>query len=479
MNRRLFILIAVVGFIVAPTLSSGATRPNVVLILCDDLGYGDLPSYGHPHIQTPHLDRLITQGAKLTECYAAAPMCSPSRAGLLTGRSPNRTGVYDWIAHDNTSEVHLRRSEVTFASLMRDAGYATALHGKWHLNSRFNDPAQPQPNDHGFDYWFATQFNSPHLNPTGFVRNGKALGPQKGYACQIVVDDAIRWLKEERDANKPFLQFVSFHESHHPVMSPPDLVDRYYPRVTEKRDEAIYFANVENIDRAVGHYLAALDTMGLADNTLVVFTSDHGPQTRRHNSVFARSYGRSGPLRGRKRYLWEGGIRVPGIIRWPGVVKPGGIINTPIGFVDLMPTLATIAGYDTPNNRVIDGSDITPVLTGKPFTRTAPLHWHFYSPILGPQAVLREGDWVLTAQWDVGVKPFAKGTRHIPEFEHLIKRAELTSFQLYNIADDIHQNHDLAEQHLDRVAAMSRTLIRLHRSVRDEAPVWKKAKGQP
>ncbi len=138
---------------------------------------------------------LADEGWRMTRFYAAAPMCSPSRAGLLTGRSPNRTGVYDWIGHDNTSLMHLPESEITIAKLLQGAGYQTALHGKWHLNSEFNSPDQAQPDDHGFDYWFATQFSPPHLNPPGFVRNGTTLPPQEGYTCQVVVDDAINWLQ--------------------------------------------------------------------------------------------------------------------------------------------------------------------------------------------------------------------------------------------------------------------------------------------
>jgi arylsulfatase A len=453
------------------TTPRAVAKTNVVILLADDLGFGDLGCYGHRHIRTPHLDRLAEQGLRLTSCYAAAPMCSPSRAGLLTGRSPHRTGIYDWIAHDGTSSIHLRQQEITLARLMQQTGYQTALHGKWHLNSEFNTDTQPQPDDHGFDYWFATQFNPPHLNPAGFVRNGEPLPEQSGYACQIVVEDAIRWLRDSREPLEPFFQFIAFHEPHHPVRSPPDLVNGYLGTATDNKEEAIYFANVENLDQAVGRYLEALDELGLAQDTLLIFTSDHGPQTR-GKGVFRHSYGSAGPFRGRKRHLWEGGLRVPTLIRWPVVIDIPGEIDTPIGFVDFLPTLANICGFPIPSDRSIDGVDVMPMLRYGQVDRDHPLHWHFYSPLTGPQSTLRDGPWVVTASWDVGTGPFAKGTRQIPHFEQLIHRAQLHDFQLYNVVNDPHQDHDISGQHPEVVDRLSAQLVELHASVRDEAPFW-------
>lgn len=450
---------------------AAAQRPNVVVLLADDLGYGDLGVYGHETIRTPNIDRLADEGTRFTACYAAAPMCSPSRAGLLTGRSPHRAGIYDWIPHDGASDVHLKATEISFASLMRGVGYQTSLHGKWHLNSRFNDAGQPQPNDHGFQYWFATQFNPPHFNPPGFCRNGVALPAQAGYACQIVVDDALRWLRTTRVRNRPFMQFLSFHEPHHPVMSPPDLVAAYLRSPTQNQNEAIYFANVANLDRAVGRYLDGLADLGLASDTLVIFTSDHGPQTL-GKGVFRHSYGSAGPLRGRKRSLWEGGLRVPTLMRWPGKIAAGKTLDAPIGLVDCLPTFAQLCGYTIPQDRRIDGVDLTPLFEGRPVRRRTPLHWHFYNPLSGPQSALRHERWMLTAAWSTGGKPFAKGTRHIPSFEYLIRQAELQDFRLYDSVEDLHQDVDIAAEHPHVVEGLSSQLIRLHAEVREEAPLW-------
>ena len=177
-----------------PNKEPAGARPNIVVFLADDLGWGDLACYGHPSMKTPNLDRFAGQGVRFTQCYSACAVCSPSRSAILTGRTPYRNGVWRWIPEGN--EVHLRTSEITIARLLKTRGYSTCHVGKWHLNGHFNSPEHPQPNDHGFDHWLATQNNADpsHKNPTNFVRNGRAVGRLEGYSGLIVVDEAIDWL---------------------------------------------------------------------------------------------------------------------------------------------------------------------------------------------------------------------------------------------------------------------------------------------
>ena len=356
--NNLCIVTLVAGLLAPTTASAQAARPNVLVILCDDLGYGDLGCYGHPLIRTPNLDKLAGQGVRFTQCYASAPVCSPSRAGLLTGRTPSRAGIYTWI--DPNNPMHLPAGEVTLATLLRQVGYRTAHVGKWHLNGMFNSPKQPQPGDHGFQHWFSTQNNAipSHENPKNFVRNGQPVGPTHGFSCQLVADEAIAWLKKGRASPDPFFLFVCFHEPHEPVASPADLVASY-PKARNE-NEAQYFANVTNMDQAVGRLLATLDELGVADDTIVFFTSDNGPETLNRYKGARRSYGVVGRLRGRKLWLYEGGIRVPGILRWSGKAPPGKTSDEPLWHLDLLPTLCRVTGAKVPTDRPIDGANFLP-----------------------------------------------------------------------------------------------------------------------
>ncbi len=453
----------------AATAQAKAGRPNIVVILCDDLGYGDLGCYGHPAIKTPNLDKLASQGVRFTQCYAAAPVCSPSRAGLLTGRTPSRTGVYTWI--DVNNPMHLPAREVTLATLLRPFGYRTAHIGKWHLNGMFNSAKQPQPGEHGFEHWFSTQNNAgpSHQDPKNFVRNGQPVVQLQGFSCQLVADEGIAWLKKHGAGPDPFFLYVCFHEPHEPVASPAELVASYKGQARNE-DEAQYFANVANMDRAVGRLMSTLDELGAAENTVVFFTSDNGPETLNRYKGSNRSYGSAGPLRGRKLWLYEGGIRVPGIIRWPGQAPPGRQSDEPLWSCDLLPTLCRVTGAKVPADRPIDGTDFLPALTGKKIERKTPLFWHYYRALGEPRVALRDGDWVVVAH--CGPLPQGAGGALRAGDMEMIRAAKLTTFELYNLKDDLHQDRDLARDQPERLRAMSEQLRALYREVLAEGPAW-------
>ena len=201
-------------------LSCAIGAPNVLLIYTDDLGYGDLGCYGHPVIKTPHIDKLAQDGLKLTNYYAPSALCSPSRAALLTGRTPYRTGVQSWIPED--TGIYLHKQETTIAELLKENGYATALIGKWHLNSDLGDPEEPQPSDHGFDYSYGNNaFQTPtNRNPDNLFRNGEALGVVEGFTSELYADESIRWLKQRKIKNEPFFLYLSMNEPHTPLENP-------------------------------------------------------------------------------------------------------------------------------------------------------------------------------------------------------------------------------------------------------------------
>ncbi len=438
-QRLFFCLSLALGFAV-PCFADAPARPNIVILLCDDLGYGDLSCFAHPAIRSPNLDKLAGEGVKLTHCYSAAPVCSPSRAGLMTGRNPNRLGIRDWIP-PNTG-IFLRPGEVTIAQLLKDAGYRTCHVGKWHLNSR-TDGTERTPGEAGFDHWFYTQNNaSPsHLNPTNFVRNGKPAGKLEGPSSHIIVAEAMQFLDDNK--GKPFFLNVWFHEPHEPVAAAEDFL-KLYPKETNL-DRQHYYGDVSQMDAAVGKLMKYLDDHGLRDNTFVFFTSDNGPETLNRYKTANRSYGSPGPLRGMKLHITEAGYRVPGIVRWPDHARPGTESTEPVCNTDLLPTVCAITGARLPTERVLDGANMTPLFEGKPVQRPHPLYWQYDYAISKPWVVsIREGPWKLLAN------------------------AELDKFELYNLVEDVGEARNLAEKHPERVKQLAAEMKRLHAEINAE-----------
>jgi arylsulfatase A-like enzyme len=389
-----------------------AARPNVVLVYADDLGFGDLGCYGHPVIRTPHLDALARDGLRFTRFYAPSALCSPSRAGLLTGRTPYRTGIRSWIP--GGSSVFLSRQELTLAALLRREGYATALVGKWHLNGDLGDPGQPQPVDHGFDHAYGhNAFQVPtNRNPTNVYRNGKLLRAQEGFTAQLYADEAIAWLEQRAASAQPFFLYLAPAEPHSTIENPSEYNAMYaaytrgpvvpipsgLPAVPEKllvpRGPGEYYANVSYLDAQLGRVFAALDRLGLRENTIVVFSSDNGPVTSAWDSWHeVNLHGDTGGLRGRKAQLYEGGLRVPAIVRWPGKIAAGQSTDAPVTALDLFPTLLALCGAKVPADRTIDGVDISTVLRGEPAPVRASFYWAL--PTRRHEFAWRVGDWKL------------------------------------------------------------------------------------
>jgi arylsulfatase A len=436
--------------------------PNIVLVLADDLGYGDLGCYGHPVIRTPNLDQFAREGIRLTSCYSAGANCSPSRTGLMTGRTPYRVGVHNQIPM--LSPMHVPAEEVTIATLLKQAGYATCHVGKWHLNGMFNLPGQPQPGDHGFMHWFSTQNNClpNHLNPYNFVRNGIPAGPQEGYASRLVVDEALRWLREQRDPRQAFFLYVCFHEPHEPIKTAPGFAKLY--NFPDDPSRVNHHGNITQMDDAFGRLMRGLDELKLAESTLVWFTSDNGPErTKWHNT------GSPGPLRESKGHVYEGGIRVPGIIRWGGVMDPGRTSDTPVIGTDFLPTICNIVGMAPPKDRTLDGISIAPLLAHRDFKRPKPLYWQFNYSQSEPVLALRQGDWKIVARLDERPPRSAS----ITELgNRLLKNAEPANYELYNLKTDIGETTDLATREAEQLATMKALLLDYFYEIQRETPVW-------
>ena len=417
--------------------------PNIVIFLADDLGYGDLGCYGHPIMQTPNLDAFAKQGTRLTQCYAACAVCSPSRSAILTGRTPYRNGVFTWIPEGR--EIHLRTSEIALPKLLKERDYATCHVGKWHLNGHFNKPTQPQPNDHGYDWWLATQNNAApsHENPNNFVRNGQPVGKLEGYSAPLIVDEATAWLKQHRDKSKPFLLSVWTHEPHYPIKAAPEFKAKY-PDLTDDVQRE-HHANVTQLDHAFGKLMRTLDELKLADNTVVFFTSDNGPEG---DGIKSPGRGSTGGLRGRKRAVYEGGIRVPGIVRWPGKAQPGTTSDVPVIGSDIFVTAVGIAGAKLPTDRVLDGGNLLAALEGRAVERARPLYWRcVIAP--GPlKTAMRIGDWKILAD------------------------EPLKQFELYDLKNDPQEKTDLSATQPAKFAEMKTTLVKLNTEIEAEGPDW-------
>jgi arylsulfatase A len=445
MKKLVFVFLLAGLFCGGQTLGN-VSRPNFLIFLTDDQGWGDLGCYGHPRILSPNLDRFAEEGIKLTQCYAASAVCSPSRSAILTGRTPYRNGVYTWLRA--RSPVHLRSSEITIAKLLQQNGYATCHSGKWHLGKLKSDE-QPTPSDHGYDWWMATDNNaSPnHMNPKNFVRNGKEVGRLEGPSAVIAANEAIHWLENEKPADKPFFICVWTHEPHKPIESAPKFMEAYSDLDEDFRQ---HHGNITQLDHAFGLMMDTLDKKGLRDNTFVFFTSDNGPEGAGDSG---RTRGSTGGLNGRKRSMYEGGIRVPGLFQWPAYfkkagLKPGTTIDTPVIGSDILPTILAITGIQMPDDRILDGVNMLPILHGKEVPREQPLFWRYSA------AALREGDWKIIA------------SKNFSEFE------------LYNLKDDWQEQNDLSNANPEKLQAMKKRIIEHNKAVVADGPVWPKKKSK-
>jgi arylsulfatase A len=466
-------------------------RPNFIVFLADDLGCGDLACYGHPIIQSPNLDRFAQEGMRFTDCHSGGTVCSPSRASLLTGRNPYRVGIY----YLTGGGAHLRREEITVATLLRKAGYDTCFVGKWHLGDLEKNPT---PGDHGFDHWLATErnaFEGPE-NPTTFIRNGTPVGQMNGWYCDIIVKEVLSWLNSRPNPDRPFCIFVCSHEPHTPIKPPIKYSSMYdTPKVDSlaktisyggvKRDRAkiydnkkYYYGTITQLDNAFGTLMKGIEKRGLRDNTLVWFTSDNGPErpvdykdqpggeTPEFVEDQRRCFGTPGPFRGMKRYTYEGGHRIPGIIRWPGHIESGSETDSLVNGTDIMPTLCSLAGVPIPQDRVIDGTSIASMFKGQEPLRKIPAFWMFPARYSGfPHMAMRERDYVILGWFDE--------KNEDQTWMDFIKSAELKTFELYNLKKDPDQTENLGTKEPSVFSDLRKIMKELWVQVQAEAPIWK------
>lgn len=450
-----FLLLICIGCDSSETSEEVFNPPNIVILLADDLGYGDLGCYGGK-ANTPNLDRLAKEGIQFTDFYAAAPNCSPSRVGLLTGRSPSKVGMYNYLPPNHP--MHLKAEEITIAEIVKKKGYRSGHFGKWHVSCLPQNPNlnQPQPDDQGFDYSLGTDNNArpSHLNPVNFVRNGVEVGKLKGYSCDIVVNEALNWLDNAPVKNTPFLLYMAFHEPHKKVASPPELTAKYseYPQA-----DAEYLANVENMDAAIGRLLKSLRERNLDENTLILFASDNGSYRN----------GSNGKLLGGKSFVYEGGIRVPGILHWKNKIEPGQTMSEPAGLVDVMPTVCELIGVQHPNETTLDGTSLLPLITNQAFERAKPLSWFFYRTT--PEMAMRIGKYAVLGKDIDSIKTTHPLTA--PDMDY-IKNMDLETFEVYDLSVDLGQVSNLDYATLENGETYTTQLVNRLKEIQEIGPYW-------
>jgi N-acetylgalactosamine-6-sulfatase len=429
--------------------------PNIIFLLADDLGWGDLSCYGNRRMKTPALDRMAQEGTRFTQFYVAAAVCSPSRASFLTGRFTPRHGV---VRHFREKQDNLSRGmprwldpdQAMLPRLLKEAGYGTAHFGKWHLCSS-DDPESPTPSRYGFDAHRVVVDNGDGLErlapgTSGWnVWEGAKPGPRwhewKSRSSEFIVDETIRFAEASKD--RPFFINSWFFDPHAKLTPTARQMEPFGKYGTPFR---IYYGAVGEIDRQVARLFRRLEELRLADNTLVLFTSDNGPEDIVIDNAEEHGVGDPGPFRGRKRSGYEGGIRMPFLVRWPKTVPAARVDeSTVFSAVDFLPTLTALAGARTPSSAEIDGVDMTASLRGTSVERARPLFWDLREDTVGglinksPKLMIREGRWKLLMNPD--------GSNI--ELYDIVKN----SLEVDNLAD---RNPDVVERLSRRLAAWKR-----------------------
>ena len=437
--------------------ANSVKRPNIVLILADDLGYGDLGCYGHATFRTPRLDRLAAEGARLTQFNTPMPYCAPTRASLLTGRYPFRHGLMGNPAPDGAPQydkLGLDTSAVLLPQMLRSAGYATACIGKWHLGH------QPQfmPQRRGFDFYLGIPYSN-DMRPVKLFADDRAVEYPVVQAnlTQRYTDRAIEFIRQNRE--QPFFLYLAHAMPHKPLA----VSERYYHR----HSDTLYADTLAELDANIGQLLDTLDELKLSDNTIVLFTSDNGPWYG----------GSSGGLRGMKSMTWEGGYRVPLLARWPNKIPAGHTSAALAGMIDLAPTLLKATQIDAPTGVTFDGRDLWPVLTystasphealigssGKEPANIRDQRWklHVKAPGKPPVSATLPGRWIDPRGPD-GVTILAPYEQYQPTvFTGPQTGVESRDGLLFDLQADPSEQHDLSAQHPGEVERLGRLFTRL------------------
>lgn len=436
-------------------------KPNIVIILVDDLGWADVGCYGNQYYETPNINHLAATGMKFTNGYAASPVCSPTRASLMTGRYPARLGITDWIrarfqggkrerpieytgGPDKrllcpANPFWMELEEITIAEILKSAGYVTCHIGKWHLgyDEWYPDRQGFDYNMGGCDYGQPPSYFDPYVNdrlPQGIP----TLKPrQEGeYLSDREADEATNFIENTVQQNKPFFLYMAHYAVHTPIQGKLDLVNYYKtkPVPNDKHYHPEYAAMVHSVDQAVGKILNVLRDLKIQDETIVFFTSDNGGLMLPQGKDGGYKWTDNHPLRAGKGFPYEGGIREPFIVKWPGVTEPGSKCDVPVSTIDILPTICAIINQPPPSDIIIDGENIVPLLNGGTRIDRKALFWHFphywANQTVSPNSTIRAGDW------------------------KLIRWYENNKLELFNLREDFAEQRDLSQDLPEKVGEL-------------------------
>lgn len=466
-THRRFRLAAVTlatGFLIACSPGSAGARdvsgspdgnapPNIVVVYIDDLGWADLPAYGNRFHETPTIDALANEGMLFSAAYASAPVCSPSRAAMQTGQYPARLGLTNFIpghlrpweilVEPSNTPMHLPRQLVTIAESLRDAGYRTGYFGKWHLS--FRDREQ-MPDRHGYDDVVVSGHGGHFVQPGTFTA-GNPDAEEGDYLADVLTNESVRFIEESRA--RPFFLFLSHYAVHIPLHADEELIAKY-ERKPAPDSEGVYnpryAAMIEHVDESLRRILDTLDRLGLTDNTAIVFTSDNGGLSERFDKADGVVVTTNSPLRNEKGSLYEGGIRVPMIVRWPGVVPPNSRSAVPVSTVDFYPTFLGMAGVSPPD-QPMDGMDLRPILSGDETRLDRAIYFHYpHYHHSRPAGAVVQGSSKLIEFYDSG------------------------EIELYDLSADIGESRNLASERAAEAVRLAEDLRSWRQDVNAEMP---------
>ncbi|NWK56885.1 sulfatase [Verrucomicrobiaceae bacterium N1E253] len=447
-------------------------RPNVIIFFVDDSGYGDYEHNGNPVIATPNITKLAQEGVNFTQFYVSTAACSASRYALLTGRYPGRSGLGSWVIGPG-SKRHIHTKEVTIAEALKDRGYATGMFGKWHLGSpnKANGMSQDTlPLAHGFDQWVGTNVSHDYGNAMLLQSDPQGDAPVKGYRTLAknlpsdikasesltgrYTDAAVSFIKQNKD--KPFFAYIAHNQPHLGLFAS----DKF--KGVSKR--GLLGDVMAELDDSVGRVLKALEDEGIRKNTLVIYSSDNGPWVMFRNAKKTKygearmHVGYAWPFRDGKGSTWEGGHRIPGIFSWPGVIDAHSVVREPASTMDVFPTLMKLSGAAVPDDRSIDGRDISPYLLGT--KREVEPFEFLYSYSDNKPSAIRMGPWKLHIR-----------TGSQTGNQYGFKASEKTPL-LFNVEEDLHERFDRAGEQPERVQLMKKRLLEKEKQLIDEASYW-------